>query len=527
MGDSAIKRTPCDCRTICRPGRYRRHRGITLVIALIALLLLFVFGVLSIRLATDSLLTARRQSHLAQALNMAEAGADMSEAYLRSLPAPPALDEDACVTYPPDGSEVSLTPGYCSARIYGTAGNAGAWLKSYIIIATGRSRINGATRQVIIQVRQTSFALLSYFTDQERSSVNGDTIWFYARDRLYGPVHTNDQFHISWDHTSADPIFYDTISSVATAVDWGTDGRPATTRDWRRVLDGGEQAMTTGVSRIPLPQSSDAQRNAAWGADFNFPTTNGIYLPSSGSLLNAGIYIRGDCTINFSVDNSTGNQVITIVRGSTTQTITVDHVNNETTVKQGYTTTTYMGVPNGAIYCTGNITSLQGILANNYEDGERIVARNAWTVATDVAGGKDIAITGNMSYRTPPDSTKPATHPGNLRAATLGLVADDVVLSSSCPNEMTLDAVILAGGENTANGSFYYADWNSRKRNNLNVLGGIIQKRRGPIGTFNPNNNVQVSGYNKNYRYDPRMVDSPPPFFPTTGAYDVLSWQYR
>jgi len=518
---------PGDPQSSGRSGRRWRHKGVALILTLVAMLLLFIFGVLSLRLATDSVLTARRQSRLAQSLNVAEAGADMAEAYLRSQAYPPELDEDEYISYPSDESEVSLSPGDCSARIYGVEGNDGAWLKSYVIIATGRNRINGATRQVIVRVRQTSFALYSYFTDQERSSVNGDTIWFYARDRIYGPVHTNDQLHISWAHTSADPIFYDTVSSVAESVDWGESGAPATTQDWRRVLDGGQQALTMGVSRIPLPLSSDAQRNAAWGSDTDFPTTNGVYLPSAGSTLAAGIYIRGDCTIDFSVENSTGNQVITIVRGSTTRIITVDRENNETTVKRGSITDTYFGTPNGVIYSTGHITSLEGTLANNYEDGSQILERNAWTVATDVAAGKDIIITDNLEYRTPPDGTKPPTHNSNLRAATLGLVAEEVVLSTSCPNEMTLDAVILAGGENTDDGTFYYAGWSSQKRNNLNVLGGIIQKRRGPVGTFNPYNNVHVSGYKKNYRYDARMVDHPPPFFPTTGGYDVLSWQYR
>jgi len=514
-------------QTSSRPDRRRRRKGAALIITLIALLLLFIFGMLSLRLATNNVLTARRQSRLAQSLNLAEAGADMAEAYLRSLSYPPELDEDEYIDYPIDGSEVSLNPGSCGARIYGVEGNSGAWLKSYVIIATGRNRVNGATRQVIVRVRQTSFALYSYFTDQERWSVNGETIWFYARDRVYGPVHTNDQFHISWGHTSADPIFYDTVSSVAESVEWGASGAPVTTQDWRRVLDGGQQALTLGVSRIPLPLSSDIQRNTAWGSDFGFPSSNGIYLPSSGSLLTAGIYIRGDCTIDFSVESSTGNQVITIVRGSTTRTITIDRANNQTRVRRGSTTDYYVGTPNGVIYCTGNITSLEGTLANNYEDGSQILERNAWTVVADVATGKDITITDDLEYRTPPDSTKPPTHNSNLRAATLGLVAEDVALSTGCPNEMNLDAVILAGGENTANGTFYYTGWASQKRNNLNVLGGIIQKRRGPVGTFNPYNNVQVSGYNKNYRYDGRMVDHPPPFFPSTGGYDVLSWQYR
>lgn len=500
-----------------------------MVFSLIALMLLFVFGVLAVRLSTDSLLTARRQSRQTLAFDLAEAGADKAEAYLRKQGLPPALSNyDEWITFPVNGVPGSVgnpSAGTYLVKIHGVEGNDGAWQKSYIIVATGATSVGDLKRQVVTKVKQRSFAMYSYFTDQERSSVTNDTIWFYARDRLYGPVHTNDRFHISWSPTSADPIFYDTVSSVATSVDWGTDGSPATVRDWRRVLDGGQAALTMGVQRVPLPLSSVAQRNAAWGSDSDFPTTNGINFPSSGSILTAGIYVRGDCTIAFSVESSTGNQVITIVQGSTTRTVTIDRANDQTKVKRGSITDYYSGVPNGVIYSTGNITSLKGTLANNDEDGSRIIERNAWTVATDVSAGKDMTITDNLAYKTAPDSTKPATHTSNLRAATLGLVAEDVVVSTSCPNEMTIDGVILAGGENTTNGTFYYAGWNGQKRNNLHVLGGIIQKKRGPVCTFNQNDVLQT-GYNKDYRYDTRMADTPPPFFPTTGGYDVLSWQY-
>ena len=98
-------------------------------------------------------------------------------------------------------------------------------------------------------------------------------------------------------------------------------------------------------------------------------------------------------------------------------------------------------------------------------------------------------------------------------------MANNVVLASSCPNDMTVDAVVLA------NASFYNADWDGAKKSQLHLMGGIIQGKRGPVGTFSGTS--LVSGYNKDYHYDPRMVDYPPPFFPTTGQYDIKSWQYK
>jgi hypothetical protein len=234
------------------------------------------------------------------------------------------------------------------------------------------------------------------------------------------------------------------------------------------------------------------------------------------------VYIAGDSTVRLDADVPTGNQIIRVTQGSKITTITVDLDGNTTTVDDGGSggPQHFTGVPNGAIYSSGHISSLSGTIANNYENGSDVLRRNMWTITTDVAASKDITITDNLKYQTEPDSTKPPDDPCNLRAPTLGLVADDIVLASSCPNEQTIDGVLLADG------SFYNADWNGRKKNNLHIVGGVIQRKRGPVGTFN-SNNVHATGYNKDYRYDPRMVDYPPPFFPTTGQYDVKSWQYK
>lgn len=83
---------------------------------------------------------------------------------------------------------------------------------------------------------------------------------------------------------------------------------------------------------------------------------------------------------------------------------------------------------------------------------------------------------------------------------------------------------MMAGGKNTTDGSFYNEGWSSKSPGQLTLTGGIIQKKRGPVGTFDPNTGNQSSGYSKNYSYDRRMAVNPPPFFPTTGTYERLSW---
>jgi hypothetical protein len=48
----------------------------------------------------------------------------------------------------------------------------------------------------------------------------------------------------------------------------------------------------------------------------------------------------------------------------------------------------------------------------------------------------------------------------------------------------------------------------------LNLTGGLIQNRRGPVGV------VSGLGYVKRYAYDRCAIQNPPPYFPTTGRFE-------
>ena len=177
---------------------------------------------------------------------------------------------------------------------------------------------------------------------------------------------------------------------------------------------------------------------------------------------------------------------------------------------------------NGVVYATGNITSLSGTLGDNSIAGSNITAANAWTVATDVVNGKNINITNNLVYKTPPNKALPWNDVSNLKAATLGLVARNVTIDAAAPNNLSMHGVVLSGGRNTTDGSFTATNYNSRATGNLNLIGGVIQKRRGPVGTFNPSTGLISTGYSKNYSYDTRLATNPdrssPPPAPTRGS---------
>ena len=87
---------------------------------------------------------------------------------------------------------------------------------------------------------------------------------------------------------------------------------------------------------------------------------------------------------------------------------------------------------------------------------------------------------------------------------------------------------VLAGTKpdvDLTDGSFYAENYDSRSVGTLKVLGGIIQKQRGPVGTLNGSTGQQSTGFNKNYIYDTRLSTNPPPFYPTTGQFERISWK--
>ncbi len=145
---------------------------------------------------------------------------------------------------------------------------------------------------------------------------------------------------------------------------------------------------------------------------------------------------------------------------------------------------------------------------------------NLWISGTlkgqlTVGTNRDLIITDNITY-----SSDPVINPNSTDM--LGLIAEkDVVISQAAPSNLTVQASVLALDD-----TFYVENWAGvGPKGKLNIYGGLIQDARGPIGLFNSNTNQIISGYSKNYVYDPRLRNMPPPWFPTTGDYVGLSWR--
>ena len=220
--------------------------------------------------------------------------------------------------------------------------------------------------------------------------------------------------------------------------------------------------LTLNASRIPLPTNTSMILNKA---------------NESGGLKLTG----NPVCIKFLVDGSGNRSLSVSINGG------------------AYNTMAYPS--NGVIYVQG-LAEVEGKIK-----GQVTLGSNG-----------DIRIMDNIVY-----NTDPRTDPTS--SDLLGLVSDkNVIMWNTTANLDTADETVMAAIM-ALNTSWTVQSYNSGSpRGKLIVYGGIIQKQRGAVGTFNSGSGAIVTGYEKAYSYDPRLMDNPPPAFPTTGQVEKVAW---
>lgn len=166
------------------------------------------------------------------------------------------------------------------------------------------------------------------------------------------------------------------------------------------------------------------------------------------------------------------------------------------------TTTTLAALaPNGVLMSNNGSLHIKGVINGKL------------TISATGSSGTDgmVFIDSSVTYNTHPSS--------GASSDMLGIVADRNILIEDNSNNtnVTLHASIFSrtGGVTAEN-------YSSRPKGRLRLLGGMQQYQRGAVGTFS--GTTLASGFQKDYQYDERLYVERPPFFPTTGSYEVLSW---
>ncbi|MCU0454497.1 MAG: hypothetical protein MUE68_12660 [Bacteroidetes bacterium] len=154
------------------------------------------------------------------------------------------------------------------------------------------------------------------------------------------------------------------------------------------------------------------------------------------------------------------------------------------------------------------------ILSNNGSLHIKGVVNGKVTISATGSTGTDgmVFVDSSVTYNSNPAS--------GASTDMLGIVADRNILIEDNANNtnVTLHASVFSrtGGVTAENHS-------SRPKGRLQLLGGMQQYQRGAVGTFSGSGTL-ASGFQKDYQYDERLYVERPPFFPTTGSYEVLSW---
>jgi hypothetical protein len=158
--------------------------------------------------------------------------------------------------------------------------------------------------------------------------------------------------------------------------------------------------------------------------------------------------------------------------------------------------------------------------ANLYVQGTITGDMAVGSFRTGSATGGNVYITGDVLY-----GDDPRINPASVDK--LGIYAQkdiQITYDPSNPGPYTnrrVDASIFS-----LQGVFEVQDAKSYPpRGRLTTFGAMMQYSRGEIGDVNASNGTLRNGYNKNFRYDERLITSPPKFYPGIGRYILFAWR--
>jgi Tfp pilus assembly protein PilX len=386
-----------------------------------------------------------------------------------------------------------------------------------------------STGMLRVSAERQTFAQYLLYTDKH-TMANGGSIWFSSDTRFDGHVHTNGQFRFAYN-----PQFLDRVSSVHNKAWYYNKNNPKElAANNNGTIDvpsfyGGFQRSSVDV---PMPTNSFNQQSAALGLAVTGASPsngairtalglggsgappNGVYLVNSTAAppvgfdgwMTGGIYVQGALTqMTMVADTVNNRQRYVLVQGSTTSTIVVDPAAGSTTITTGGTTNTYKGLPRGVTYVNGTVSDLRG------------PDRSGATSPPALLDGQQMLIASTGDVVIQRDITMEHFDTGT---AVLGIFSSggDVRIGTSAPNNMKLDAFVMAtGGGATGEGVFTVDNYNSGSpRGQFTLRGGVTAQYYGAFYTFATNGTLQT-GYARNFLYDRRGLV--PPYYPSTNLY--------
>jgi len=389
--------------------------------------------------------------------------------------------------------------------------------KQFQLMITATGSFQGQAKTIKVLIERDPFSKYSYFTDTE-SQQNGRPIWFVTHDTLTGPVHSNGTMYMR-----GRPVFNGKVTSPHM---WkgpsGWRGRSANPQfNKEKNFDADEVEFPVDVPNLVQMSIDDGLRyNEPIKVEFYDDGTVGVSKKGtssgggSGRGDHGGHNDWGDFWDNWWGHNENGGS------GNNS-----DHwwENDD-----GWGNNNGNGQNNGNEYGNGNgnggnndnndgwadpvihdIDEFNGVISSS----DKVEVEGNVNGNVTVHSEDEVKIVGDIYYA---DNPKDSNGSDDL----LGLISDgNVVVAEGAESDhgrkdVVIQASIMAMGE-----SFTVENYRQRNRGQIFLYGGIIQKRRGPVGL------VSGTGYTKSYTYDKRLLDMKTPGFPRKNQYSTVYWK--
>jgi Tfp pilus assembly protein PilX len=545
-----------------RPGREEEGFALIVVIAIGAVLM--ILATVAVTSAISGTMKARNDQAWNAALSAAYAGIDEYQSrlsndsfYVQYGNSSADFSSGSTLTLP-TGTQENPAFGIGTTGTWATVAGSGGTAKFRYEVNTSKyfdtgviqvrstGLVNGVTRSIIADLRQTGFIDFLYFTDYEIQDpdISGEGIgcvkyeWagrsssctgiqFGKNDVINGPLHSNDTLLICESEFNGN-------------VTTSNSQNKGSGRLYMIPSGCGTADFKTGIGYAPtvgMP-TTNAQMKRETRSDL---TTQGV--PNPGCLYTGptSIVFNSDGTMTVKSpwtkktqttgDPASGGSTpamcgtTTALRSSAGATITVPDrnlifVQNVPTVSSDPNYWSGSGQPS----CAKNGNSLGYPISKESASSSAYGCKNGDLFVQGTLKGQVtlaaenyVYVTGDIKYK---DSSTDI----------LGLVGNNAVwvwnpmdkngdklLSGS---DREIDAAILSVAHTFQVQNYRYTG----KRGDLTIKGAIAQKFRGPVGTSS--GGVIVNGYNKDYNYDPRLKYTAPPKFlsPVTTTYGVTTW---
>jgi hypothetical protein len=368
--------------------------------------------------------------------------------------------------YDKDGNEIgkyslSITPPPVGSSV--VAIESTGWLNSQ-----PESR-----RTIKIRVAFPSLTDYAFLTNSD--------VWIGDDEVMHGRFHSNGG--IRFDGTADAPITSAVPSYYCQPIHGGGCNKTAKPGIW-----GG--GGPTEYWNFPVPAKDFTEITASLAKMKTAAEADGVYLSSSGE---QGLAITFTSDGNFAV-----RKVITTDCYKSKDIGDDQWVVRCTDAATYGPTTTYAIPANGFIYVDDMV----------WVDG---VVNGKATIG--VANGKSIIIGGNITYL-----EKDGAH-------VLGLIAEqDILLAKNAPDDLEINAALIAQNGATKRYDFSGEGGDDRK-NSITIFGSVTSNGVWTWTWINQGGQL-VSGYgNTNATYDVNLTFWPPPGFPVSLQYQLISWE--